>query len=86
MATSVRFQGVDGIDFIDSEGRYCENNSLQRIRKIDDIPRPDWPDGYMEKFWHAGKPFGVGTKRDMPLMILRGVRLGGRIRRGSYDG
>jgi radical SAM superfamily enzyme YgiQ (UPF0313 family) len=66
------FENVDGIGFLDSSGSYRENGGLPRIRDIDAIPWPDWPEGYLEKFWEAGKSYGVGTERDMPFMISRG--------------
>ena len=43
-----------------------------RIREIYQIPWPDWPDGYMEKFWQAGKSYGVQSARDMPIIASRG--------------
>ncbi|MBF0326109.1 MAG: radical SAM protein [Alphaproteobacteria bacterium] len=63
---------VGGISYLDQDGRYVENGTLPRIRDIDEIPWPWWPEGYLEKFWQAGKSFGVLTKRDMPMMISRG--------------
>ena len=36
------------------------------------IPWPDWPEDYLEKFWRAGKSYGVATERDMPFMLSRG--------------
>lgn len=66
------FEQVNGIGYLDDKGRYIETGDLPRIRNIDEIPWPYWPDGYLEKFWEAGKSYGVGTERDMPFMISRG--------------
>ena len=66
------FGHVNGIGFLDAQGAYRENDAQPRIRKVDEIPWPSWPDGYLEKFWEAGKSYGVGTARDMPFMISRG--------------
>jgi hypothetical protein len=63
---------IPGISFIDENGRYAEAGGLTRIRKVDEIPWPDWPDGYMERFWEKGKSYGVQTERDMPIMASRG--------------
>lgn len=63
---------VNGLGFLDDEGRYVEVGGLPRIRAVDDIPWPYWPDGYMERFWSAGKSYGVQTERDMPIMGSRG--------------
>lgn len=66
------FTNVDGIGYLDEEGVYHENGGLPRIREIDEIPWPHWPEGYLEKFWVAGKAYGVSSERDMPFMISRG--------------
>jgi anaerobic magnesium-protoporphyrin IX monomethyl ester cyclase len=67
------FKGIGGTAYLD------ENNALHldespppRIRKIDEIGWPYWPDNYLEKFWDAGKSFGVATEKDMPFMVSRG--------------
>ena len=67
------FEMVEGIAFLDAAGTYVENAGLQRIRNIDQIPWPNWPDGYLEQFWAAGKSYGVESSgRDMPFMASRG--------------
>ena len=66
------FDEVNGVSYLDADGQYVENGGLTRIREVDDIPWPYWPDGYLEKFWATGKSFGVMTERDMPMMISRG--------------
>ena len=63
---------VAGVSFLDSGGCYVEVGGLPRIRKIDVIPWPAWPPGYMEKFWIAGKSYGVQSERDMPILASRG--------------
>lgn len=63
---------VPGIGFLDDNGGYVETSSVTRIENIDAIPWPWWPEGYLEKFWDAGKSFGVQTLRDMPMLISRG--------------
>ncbi|MDA8637317.1 B12-binding domain-containing radical SAM protein [Rhodospirillales bacterium] len=65
-------EGVNGISYLDETSTYIENGGLPRIRDVDDIPWPYWPDGYLEKFWKAGKSHGVLTERDMPMMASRG--------------
>lgn len=66
------YDRVEGIGYLDSNGDYRQNSGLPRIREIDEIPWPYWPNGYLEKFWEAGKSFGVGTERDMPFLVSRG--------------
>lgn len=63
---------VGGIGYVDKEGSYIEPGELPRIRDIDSIPWPKWPSGYLEKFWDAGKSYGVQSLRDMPIMASRG--------------
>lgn len=66
------FEKVGGISFNDAEGRYVETKGLPRIRDVDAIPWPYWPEGYLEKFWEFGKSYGVASDRDMPIMASRG--------------
>jgi radical SAM superfamily enzyme YgiQ (UPF0313 family) len=48
------------------------NGALPRIRDLATIPWPYWPEGYLEKFWKAGKAFGIQSARDMPMLASRG--------------
>ncbi len=66
------YSEVAGIAFLDSSGGYVEVGGVPRIRKIDAIPWPAWPAGYMERFWAAGKSYGVQSARDMPILASRG--------------
>jgi radical SAM superfamily enzyme YgiQ (UPF0313 family) len=63
---------VNGIAYLDAAGQFVSNGSLRRIRDVQTIPWPYWPDGYLEQFWAAGKSYGVCTDRDMPMLISRG--------------
>lgn len=63
---------VPALAYIDDDGQYCQTSGITRIKNIDEIPWPYWPDGYLEKFWAAGKSYGVQTERDMPMLITRG--------------
>lgn len=65
-------RNTPAIAYIDEAGKYQESTNLTRIKDIDHIAWPHWPDGYMERFWEHGKSYGVQTERDMPLMISRG--------------
>jgi anaerobic magnesium-protoporphyrin IX monomethyl ester cyclase len=71
-AESGDFSAVGGIGYLDDDGKYVEQGGLTRIREVGAIPWPYWPDGYLEKFWAAGKSYGVQTERDMPIMGSRG--------------
>jgi anaerobic magnesium-protoporphyrin IX monomethyl ester cyclase len=64
--------GVNGIVYRDAEGQSVINGNLPRIKDLNSIPWPYWPDGYLEKYWAAGKSYGVHSERDMPLMVSRG--------------
>jgi anaerobic magnesium-protoporphyrin IX monomethyl ester cyclase len=67
------FNNINGTAYLDDEGNFCFNEGPPpRIRNIDEVPWPHWPKGYMEKFWNAGKSYGVGSERDMPFMVSRG--------------
>ncbi|MCX7153298.1 MAG: radical SAM protein, partial [Proteobacteria bacterium] len=66
------FSLVNAVAYLDANGTYTEVGGLPRIRAVDSIPWPTWPEGYMETFWAAGKSYGVQTKRDMPIMASRG--------------
>ena len=63
---------VNGLSYLDEQGKYCQVEGLPRIKNPDVIPWPHWPPGYLEKFWAAGKSFGPQTARDMPMMLSRG--------------
>ena len=62
---------IHGIGYLNGE-EYVQTGANPRIRNIDSIPWPDWPEGYLEKYWDAGKSFGPQTARDMPMMFSRG--------------
>jgi radical SAM superfamily enzyme YgiQ (UPF0313 family) len=66
------YDAVGGLGYLSDAGQYVETSRLTRIRDVDSIPWPHWPDGYLEKFWAAGKSYGVQTERDMPMMVSRG--------------
>ncbi len=67
------FKKVEGIAFIDSSNTFIASQEVPpRIRNIDQIGWPHWPDNYLERFWNAGKSFGVTTNRDMPFLVSRG--------------
>ena len=63
---------VSGVCYIGQDGVFHDNGALPRIRAIDDIPWPYWPEGHLERFWAAGKSHGVLTARDMPMIASRG--------------
>jgi anaerobic magnesium-protoporphyrin IX monomethyl ester cyclase len=66
------YEGVPSLGYLDAAGAYRESSGVARIRDVDSLPWPEWPEGYLEKFWAAGKSFGIGTARDMPFMLSRG--------------
>ena len=66
------YHQVAGICYLDANGEFHDNGGLPRIRDVGSIPWPYWPDGYLEKFWAAGKSYGVRTERDMPILGSRG--------------
>ena len=66
------FADVNGTGFLDRDGNYVEGHGLPRIRDVDNLPWPYWPEGYLEAFWRAGKSYGVSTERDMPMLVSRG--------------
>jgi hypothetical protein len=55
-----------------TNGQFVQVSGFQRLRDINHIPWPIWPEGYLEQFWQAGKSYGVQTARDMPIMASRG--------------
>lgn len=64
-------EAVGSIGCRDGE-RVWINGPLERMRKLDQIPWPYWPEGYLERFWEAGKAFGIQSPRDMPMLASRG--------------
>jgi anaerobic magnesium-protoporphyrin IX monomethyl ester cyclase len=65
------FSQIQGVSYLDADGNYVESAGV-RIREIDDVPWPAWPEHYMEKFWELGKSYGVQSARDMPITASRG--------------
>jgi len=63
---------VNGLAYLDATGQFVLNGKLPRVKDVNTIPWPYWPDGYLEKYWAAGKSYGVHSERDMPLMVSRG--------------
>jgi anaerobic magnesium-protoporphyrin IX monomethyl ester cyclase len=63
---------IGGVSYLNDHKEYIVNGSLKRIRDLESIPWPAWPVGYLEKFWSAGKSFGVQSERDMPIVASRG--------------
>jgi len=70
--TGTDINEIDGIAYLNNDGEYCENVGLTRIRNLETLPWPHWPEGYLEMFWAAGKSAGVLTERDMPMIVSRG--------------
>jgi len=67
--------GVPGLCHLDADGHFHDQRGAAgppRLRDIDVLPWPWWPEGYLEKFWAAGKSYGIRTERDMPLLATRG--------------
>ena len=63
---------VGHIGYRAADGDIHSNDSLSRIREIDTIPWPHWPEGYLEAFWQSGQAFGVQSPRDIPMLATRG--------------
>ncbi|MBF0369600.1 MAG: B12-binding domain-containing radical SAM protein [Magnetococcales bacterium] len=64
---------MPGTALLDEGSRFIQTSSVTRIRDIDNIPWPYWPEGYLQRFWDAERSYGGQyTGRDMPLMISRG--------------
>ncbi|NQV57617.1 MAG: B12-binding domain-containing radical SAM protein [Rhodospirillales bacterium] len=66
------FSKIGGVAYLDEDGQFQCSGDLPRIRQGGDISWPYWPEGYLEKFWAAGKSYGVQSKRDMPMLLSRG--------------
>tara|TARA_B100000315_G_C14572749_1_gene586418 strand:- start:481 stop:2073 length:1593 start_codon:yes stop_codon:yes gene_type:complete len=67
------FSDVPAIAYLDTKGQYQQNgNKTPRLKSIDDLSWPAWPDNYLEKFWEAGKSYVTHTERDMPFLLSRG--------------
>ena len=47
------FSKVNAVAYLDAAGNYTEVGGLPRIREVDSIPWPAWPDGYMEQIGRA---------------------------------
>ena len=72
LSAGANVDAIPGIAYLDTAGNFVRSSGVTRIRNIDNIPWPHWPEGYLEKFWQSGKTHGVQTARDMPLLLTRG--------------
>jgi len=70
--SGVGFAAISGVAYRGADGCTIANGGLPRIRDVSTIPWPHWPEGYLEKFWAAGKSYGTLSERDMPIMASRG--------------
>ncbi|HIJ85749.1 MAG: Radical SAM protein [Magnetococcales bacterium] len=67
------FNHIFPISYLDENGNYVETSSqTSRIRDIDNLSWPYWPEGYLEKFWDLKKTHVVNTGRDIYMMVSRG--------------
>ncbi len=77
------YEGIYGTGYLGANGEYQQPprplvrkgespTDTPRIREIDEIPWPHWPEGHLEKFWEVGKALGISTGRDMPFLVSRG--------------
>jgi anaerobic magnesium-protoporphyrin IX monomethyl ester cyclase len=66
------YSSVNGMAYLDADRQFVLTGGLPRVKDVNTIPWPYWPDGYLERFWAAGKSYGVCTERDMPLLVSRG--------------
>ena len=66
------FSKIGGLAYLDEGDNFIETSGVTRIRDVNSIPWPYWPEGYLEKFWDSGKSYGVQSERDMPIMASRG--------------
>jgi radical SAM superfamily enzyme YgiQ (UPF0313 family) len=69
---NLSLENVPSITYRNADGEIIHSSAVTRMRDIDAIPWPYWPEGYLEKFWKNGKSFGVKTARDMPILMTRG--------------
>lgn len=70
--TGQAFEHLPAVAYRDKDGTPRRSLTLERIREIDGIPWPDWPEGYLEQFWAAGKSYGILSEKDMPILASRG--------------
>jgi len=70
--TGENFENIGGVSFISETGEYIKVDTVTRIREVNKVPWPIWPEGYLEMFWDSGKSYGVLTEKDMPIMASRG--------------
>jgi radical SAM superfamily enzyme YgiQ (UPF0313 family) len=62
---------VPGLFFV-RDGKPVRTTHRERLKAVDDIPRPAWDLSPIENYLAAGLNFGVGTGRTMPILATRG--------------
>jgi radical SAM superfamily enzyme YgiQ (UPF0313 family) len=54
------------------DGRAVRTPARQRIRNLDELPRPAWDLFPVEKYHEGGFTYGVNPGRSMPILATRG--------------
>lgn len=71
VADSADVNDVDGIAFLE-DGNFVMTKPRQRIRKLDEIPWPDWETFPIGPYLSANISFGPSFGRNMPILATRG--------------
>ncbi len=79
MPATIRGRGIEGIVFRDAKGRLVNNGKRKAVKRIDDLPFPDWDlfeaDRYIElarTTAHDTTRYPVEAARVMPVNTARG--------------
>jgi radical SAM superfamily enzyme YgiQ (UPF0313 family) len=79
LPATIKGRGIEGIVFRDGKGRLVNNGKRKAVKKIDDLPFPDWDifdvERYIEKCRstaHGTTRYPVEAARVMPVNTARG--------------
>jgi anaerobic magnesium-protoporphyrin IX monomethyl ester cyclase len=79
MPPTVRGHGIEGVIFRDSKGRIVNNGKRKAVKKIDDLPFPDWDIFDVERYLelcrstaHDTTNYPIEEARVMPVNTARG--------------
>lgn len=66
------WDGIDGITYLDKEGKFVKNKPRKRIQDINNFPYPDWDSWCIEEYIKYRQVAGINLGRSMPILGSRG--------------
>jgi len=66
------WRSLDGVAYLNEEGKVVQNMPRKRVTKIDDFPYPDWDSWSIENYISHNQVTGINLGRSLPILGSRG--------------